>query len=213
MHKPACTGSLSVAEMVSQWPGLMVLSAGETADDQSSVAGQGQAENDQTVSSPLHPSVNPGQLHPPPLHPPLQPKADFTGRKAKQKGKGATSDKASALQQLDKEHRPIDQGLEHESDLVSPDQGPPAGADDNQQEVEDDFVSNASQVSSQDPRAVTKQGQKGSRGGAPKTPGGAVRKPTRCQKCYTCLHKQLKKQCLRNKVSMLVIYQVHQKHA
>ena len=28
-------------------------------------------------------------------------------------------------------------------------------------------------------------------------------KPTRCQKCHTCRHKQLKKQCLRNKARFL----------
>ncbi len=29
---------------------------------------------------------------------------------------------------------------------------------------------------------------------------GKMVKPSRCQKCHTCRHKQLKKQCLRNKV-------------
>ena len=32
---------------------------------------------------------------------------------------------------------------------------------------------------------------------------GKILKPTRCQKCHTCRHKQLKKQCLRNKASFL----------
>lgn len=39
---------------------------------------------------------------------------------------------------------------------------------------------------------------------APASPGvpvGKLQKPTRCQKCHTCRHKQLKKQCLRNKVT------------
>lgn len=41
---------------------------------------------------------------------------------------------------------------------------------------------------------------------APASPAGAsskILKPSRCQKCHTCRHKQLKKQCLRNKASSL----------
>lgn len=36
---------------------------------------------------------------------------------------------------------------------------------------------------------------------SPVAGSGKVVKPTRCQKCHTCRHKQLKKQCLRNKAS------------
>ena len=48
------------------------------------------------------------------------------------------------------------------------------------------------------------QGQGSSKAlGLPVAAPGKTLKPTRCHKCHTCRHKQLKKQCLRNKVSSL----------
>ena len=40
---------------------------------------------------------------------------------------------------------------------------------------------------------------------SPVAGSGKVVKPTRCQKCHTCRHKQLKKQCLRNKASFIIL--------
>jgi len=41
---------------------------------------------------------------------------------------------------------------------------------------------------------------------SPAPSSGKIQKPSRCQKCHTCRHKQLKKQCLRNKVGSLLTF-------
>ena len=164
-----------------------MLFTGSTPDDQSSVAGQAASEHGQTVSSPLHPSADPHPPLPNPSHPPshvsshppthTSAAATAAGHKAKLKGKSAGA--TGKLPQLQNGRMLPADSAENDAGLK---------ADGNEPESSPGELGHDDKGSGQQPSALT--------------PAAVAKKPTRCQKCYTCLHKQLKKQCLRNKVTL-----------
>ena len=149
-------------------------------DDQSSVAGRVDSGRDQTVSSPLHPSVAQDD-----------PQA------------GADMVKSSATAGQDDER-------------IAPSKTDGADADPHGGESSKGFLQGQGSGNSPEgsakgfkgsvpgagkPKGPTKGQRPSTAPASPVTAPGKVLKPTRCQKCHTCRHKQLKKQCLRNKAS------------
>ena len=173
-----------------------MLFAGSTPDDQSSAAGQTASEHDQTVSSPLHPSAGPHPplptpSHPPshdPSHPPTHTSAAATaaGHKAKLKGKIAPT--AGTTAAVAGKSQPPQNGHMQPADSTEDDAGQGPRADGGEPHSSHGGQGQDDKGSSKQPPALT--------------PAAVAKKPTRCHKCYTCLHKQLKKQCLRNKVKL-----------
>lgn len=166
------------------------LNAGSTPDDQSSVAGQEASEHDQTASSPPRSSAmqDPPVSHLPsntPKHPfgSSSATAAVAGRKAKLKGKVTT---AGATATAEESHE-LQNCRDTASDIAAEDAG--HGIHRDEAELHDSEQGQAS-----------KPGKGIVRNAVQLTPTAGVKKPQRCQKCYTCTHKQLKKQCLRNKV-------------
>lgn len=154
-------------------------------DDQSSVAGREDTTRDQTVSSPLHPSAP----HARPL-PPVPPEAAHLTHEPKSKPTaaalsqgGVAGEERGALWEASPQGRIPGQGCGR---------GPEGRA------------AGSLQGSGKGMGMGPTKGQRPST--APVSPvagPGKILKPTRCQKCHTCRHKQLKKQCLRNKASFL----------
>ncbi|KAL3130987.1 Ubiquitin C-terminal hydrolase 22 [Trebouxia sp. C0009 RCD-2024] len=146
-----------------------------SVDDQGSVAGHVDSGRDQTVSSPLHPSAPQG---PPPTYDALA-----GGQWGEEQDPGSKTAGAGAG---------VGAGL----------QGPD-GTQGSAQEwgsLEGFKGSGQSQGQGGGKGRGHNKGQRPS--SAPTSPvaaPGKMVKPTRCQKCHTCRHKQLKKQCLRNK--------------
>lgn len=172
----------------------MWLNAGSTPDDQSSVAGQEPSEHDQTASSPPRSSA----MQDPPVSQPLSntqkhpfgsssATAAVAGRKAKLKGKattaGATATAEDAYQ--------LQNGHDTAGDLPGDSAAEAAGHGIDRDEAE---------LHDSEQGQGSKPGKGIVRNAVQLTPTAGVKKPQRCQKCYTCTHKQLKKQCLRNKV-------------
>lgn len=176
--------------------------AGSSVDEQSSVAGHVESAEDQTVSSPLHHSAT--------LQGPADPDhaPDASSCRPKTAATGAKLPFFSAKTALQHKVAAADEAV--------------GGGDKGRQD--DDMVNQAVMADDKggqhEASATTYQGsikgfllgpgtQKGSTQGqrpstAPASPGlssGKIQKPMRCQKCHTCWNKQLKKQCLRNKVS------------
>ena len=204
--------------------------AGSSVDDQSSVAGHVDSERDQTVSSPLHPSAAPQRSptpEPPATH---QPHASTSHRPASAaqqattevplfSAKAAVQLQASAasVAAADKAAKAAAAGAN--SNLVNAVLIPSASRGDApvvaEPKKDGQHVSSAAaRASSSGQQSSMKdflQGQGTQKGfapgqrpsTAPASPApsrGKIQKPSRCQKCHTCRHKQLKKQCLRNKV-------------
>ena len=151
-------------------------------DDQSSVAGREDTARDQTVSSPLHPSA-PHARPPTPVPPEaahltheLKPKP--TAAALSQGGGGA---ERGALWEASPQGWSTGQGCGRgpEGRATGSLQGPGKGM---------------GPIKGQRPSTAPV---------SPVAGPGKILKPTRCQKCHTCRHKQLKKQCLRNKASFL----------
>jgi len=199
-------------------------------DDQSSVAGHVDSERDQTVSSPLHPSAAPQRSptpEPPATH---QPHASTSHRPASAaqqattevplfSAKAAVQLQASAasVAAADKAAEAAAAGAN--SNLVNAVLIPSASRGDApvvaEPKKDGQHVSSAAaRASSSGQQSSMKdflQGQGTQKGPAPgqrpstapaspAPSSGKIQKPSRCQKCHTCRHKQLKKQCLRNKV-------------
>ena len=155
--------------------------AGSSLDDQSSVAGREDTARDQTVSSPLHPSASPARLPTPD-----PPQADSAPLAHELK----PAPKATALSQGG---GGAERGAPWEASQQGclPGQGSGRGPE------------GRAKGSLQGAKSTAVGPTKGQRPStAPVSPvagPGKLLKPTRCQKCHTCRHKQLKKQCLRNK--------------
>ena len=196
--------------------------AGSSADDQSSVAGHIDSERDQTVSSPLHlaahpqrsPTPDPVATHQCPSSASKRPaparvEVPFFSAKAavqRQASEASMAAAAAAAATADASGKLVQSEIllpEGDSDLPAA-----AAIKQNSQHLSSAAAGSSSRVEGSFP-----QGQGGLKGlallglgpsTAPASPGvpvGKLQKPTRCQKCHTCRHKQLKKQCLRNKVT------------
>jgi len=208
--------------------------AGSSVDDQSSVAGHADSERDQTVSSPLHPSAAPQRSptpDPPVTH---QPRASSSHRPASAapkvttgvpffSAKAAVQSQASAATIAAADEAAKAAAADAKSNLVNAASMPSASEGD--APVVADPKKDAQHASSAAARASSSgqqssmkdflQGQGTQKGPAPgprpstapaspAPSSGKIQKPSRCQKCHTCRHKQLKKQCLRNKVGFLL---------
>ncbi len=205
--------------------------AGSSVDDQSSVVGHADCERDQTVSSPLHPSAAPQRSptpDPPATH---QPRASTTHHSAPKatsevpffSAKAAVQSQASAAAVAAADEAAKAAAADQKSNLVHAVSIPSASEGDTPVVAEPKKVgqhasSAAARASSSGQQSSMKdflQGQGAQKGPAPgqrpstapaspAPSSGKIQKPSRCQKCHTCRHKQLKKQCLRNKVGLLL---------
>ena len=147
----------------------------------------------------MHPSADPlpqpRSSHKPPYQPPdvthlnTSAAATAAGRKPKLKRKAVATAGAAAeaSQQLPKDYMLV-------ADSAVTMDGHDLGADKDETQTSPD---------GQDEGQQAKVGNDTFQSQPPLTPAAVVKKPTRCQKCYTCQHKQLKKQCLRNKVTSI----------
>ena len=210
------------------------MDAGSSVDDQSSVAGHGDSERDQTVSSPLHPSAAPQRSptpDPPATH---QLRASTSHRPASAaqqatagvpffSAKAAVQSQASAANTAAAGEATKAAAADANSNLVnavmslSASEGntPTVAEDKRDGQHASSAAARASSSSQQSSMKDFLQGQGTQKGPAPgqrpstapaspAPSSGKIQKPSRCQKCHTCRHKQLKKQCLRNKVGFLL---------
>lgn len=203
-------------------------------DDQSSVAGHVDSERDQTVSSPLHPSAAPQRSptpDPPATHQPHASSSHRPASAAQQATAGVPFFSAKAAVQLQASAANVAAADEAataaaagaNSNLVNAVSSPSASEGDapvvaEPKKAGQHASSAAARASSSGQQSSMKdflQGQITQKGptpgqrpsAAPASPApssGKIQKPSRCQKCHTCRHKQLKKQCLRNKVGFLL---------
>ena len=151
-------------------------------DDQSSVAGREDTTRDQTVSSPLHPSA-PHARPPPCVAPGAGPRTQ--DRKLKPTAAALSQGNGAAERGALWEASP--QGW-------SPGQGCGRGPEGRATSSLQGLGKGMGPTKGQRPSTAPV---------SPVAGPGKILKPTRCQKCHTCRHKQLKKQCLRNKASFL----------
>ena len=207
--------------------------AGSSVDDQSSVAGHADSERDQTVSSPLHPSAAPQRSptpDPPATH---QPRASTSHRPATAapkvttgvpffSAKAAVQSQASAATVAAADEAAKAAAADASnlvnavlSPSVSEGDAPVVAEPRNDGQHASSAAARASSSSQQSSMKDFLQGQGAQKGPAPgqrpstapaspALSSGKIQKPSRCQKCHTCRHKQLKKQCLRNKVGSLL---------
>lgn len=149
-------------------------------DDQGSVAGHVDSGRDQTVSSPLHPSA------PQPRLPTPDPFAG--GQWGEEQDPGSKTAGAGAGTGADLQGADGTQGSAQERNSL-------------------EGFKSLGQLQGQGPgkgRGLIKGQRPSSAPTSPVAAPGKMVKPTRCQQCHTCRHKQLKKQCLRNKVYLAI---------
>ncbi len=210
------------------------VNAGSSVDDQSSVAGHVDSERDQTVSSPLHPSAAPQRSptpDPPASHQPRTSSSHRPASAARQatagvpffSAKAAVQSQASAATVAAADEAAKAAAADAKSNLVNAVSSPSASEGDapivaEPKKVGQHASSAAARASSSGQQSSMKdflQGQGAQKGPAPgqrpstapaspAPSSGKIQKASRCQKCHTCRHKQLKKQCLRNKVGFLL---------
>ena len=215
--------------------GVVPVLAGSSADDQSSVAGHTESERDQTVSSPLHPSAGP--QHSPTPDPfasrlsqassrrPASAAATasragvdvpfFSAKAAAQRSQST----AAAITATEAPTGAAADAPDSQEDAAQVGDESAAAAEQKIGHCQSSAASGASIGGRQSSLKGFLQGQGAQKGPglgqrpstAPASPGmasGKTQKPMRCQKCHTCRHKQLKKQCLRNKVSCKWLHQL-----
>ncbi|KAL0037564.1 hypothetical protein WJX77_002858 [Trebouxia sp. C0004] len=199
-----------------------------SVDDQSSVAGHVDSERDQTVSSPLHPSAAPQRSptpEPPAIHQPhaftsyrpasaaqAKPEVPFFSAKAAVQLQASPASVAAAEEAAKVAAADAKSTLVNAALIPSASEGdaPVVAEPKKDGQHASSAAATASSSGQQSSMKDFLQGQATQKGpvpgqrpstapASPAPPSGKIQKPSRCQKCHTCRHKQLKKQCLRNK--------------